>query len=696
MDQRAGVNRTLGPQVPFLKILLPFALGISTGVAYPVSKTTLLVLELSVLLIWIFGRIQTPYQKFAYGYLRGILLQVLLWLTGIHVAICSDVRNHPDWYGHINAPQKLYIAKVSGVPQKRKNRFVTRLSLIAVRTAKETRPAKGDLLAYLSSDIQPRPEYGHILFFDTRPQPIRAAGNPGSFDFAAYCHRNNLYEQVYLHRQSLWHTDSTLNPDVYARMLKIRDWVIRVLQQYIRSPREAGLAEALLIGYREDLDPELTQLYAKTGVVHIIAISGLHLGIIYAILDFLLTLIPRNRFTTKLKPVVILSALWAFSLLAGGAPSVMRATVMFSFLGAGQVIARKTSSFNLLFASAFFLLVYNPRWLCDTGFQLSYAALSGILLLQRPIFRWLQTGYRLPDSIINLCAVTLAAQVMTAPLTVYYFKQFPVYFLWSNLAAVPLSSIILVGAILLCATAGWPAAASLLGTLVKAGITLMNTCISFLDQLPGAVWAPLQITGLQVLLLYLILGMGVFGMYDAAKRAGYAASLGALLFFSLRAADIHQCRRQQRIVIYNIPRAMAVDFMAGHTAYSLADRQALTETNNRNITRDCRHLFRIKQITRMGWDGQESRYFRFGGMALMLIRGTQAGPVLTEQEEPVVLCLNSPEYIPQDSLPRNVRQVVICGSTPRKIITRWVEEGARLGIPVHPVVDKGAFVMTLH
>ncbi|MCR6721644.1 MAG: ComEC/Rec2 family competence protein [Chitinophagaceae bacterium] len=161
---------------------------------------------------------------------------------------------------------------------------------------------------------------------------------------------------------------------------RVRNTIVQTLQRYITDPKSAGLAEALLIGYKNDLDKELLQSYSDTGVVHIIAISGLHLGIIYWILRWLTRALPQKGAARWWRFVIILSGMWIFSLLAGAQPSVLRSAVMFSFILVAESIRRRGNIYNTLCCSAFFLLLFNPFWLWDLGFQLSYLAVLSLIL----------------------------------------------------------------------------------------------------------------------------------------------------------------------------------------------------------------------------------------------------------------------------------------------------------------------------
>jgi competence protein ComEC len=218
----------------------------------------------------------------------------------------------------------------------------------------------------------------------------------------------------------------------------------------------------LLIGYKDDLDKTLVQSYSNTGVVHVIAISGLHLGLIYWLLLKLFWPLQKRRDLKWLRPILIIAGLWLFSLLAGMQPSVIRSAVMFTCIVLGETWTRKSSIYNTLAFSAFLLLFINPYWLWDVGFQLSYIAVLSIVIFMQPIYNWFYIKNKALDFIWKLNAVTLAAQILTVPVSIYHFHQFPLSFMFTNFVAVPLSSLILLGEIVLCVVSFIPIVAFLL------------------------------------------------------------------------------------------------------------------------------------------------------------------------------------------------------------------------------------------
>jgi competence protein ComEC len=246
---------------------------------------------------------------------------------------------------------------------------------------------KGKLnLIFKKNDTAKTIRYGDLIVVNNAVQPIKNFGNPGEFDNKRYNAFQQTYHQLYLKGNDFVVCKKNTGSKLFKTIYVLKEKTLLTLQANINNQHGSlGIAEALLIGYKNDLDKEMVQAYSNTGVVHIIAISGLHLGLIYMVLFWLLErmpLIKRNRFV---KAIILLICLWVFSLMTGASASVLRSAVMFTCIIVGNMLNRKSSIYNSLAASAFLLLCYNPYFLWDVGFQLSYFAIIGIIRLQKPI-----------------------------------------------------------------------------------------------------------------------------------------------------------------------------------------------------------------------------------------------------------------------------------------------------------------------
>ena len=269
---------------------------------------------------------------------------------------------------------------------------------------------------------------------------------------------------------------------------------------------ELALVGALTLGYKEDLDPEVKHRFQASGAAHILAVSGLHTGIIYGVLLWLLTLGGRlkpqyeNRIGRCLISLVIITAMWGYALLTGMTPSVVRAVLMVTMVEVGRMLRRQALSLNTIAAAAVLILLVRPSDLWSVSFQLSFAATAAIVVLY-PKFRY--NGIPIFRYFLSLIIVSLAAQIGTLPLTVYYFGQISTYFLLTNLIVLPIATV-LVPCGLLTLLLGGCGIGMLIGKLTEALAWTMNHTVGWIEGLPGST-VPAYANGAMVAVYYLIL-----------------------------------------------------------------------------------------------------------------------------------------------------------------------------------------------
>ncbi len=560
-------------------------------------------------------------------------------------------------------------------------------------------PVKGKIILYFKKDsILDNLNYGTQILINKPLQEIKNSGNPGGFDYKRYCLFNEITYQVYLRPEDFIVLPGKNEKWLDNFLINTREKVINILRSYIKGEKELGLADALLIGYKNDLDKNLVQSYTNTGVVHIIAISGLHLGLIYWLLVQLLRPLRKQRQLKWLSPILIISGLWLFALLAGGQPSILRSAVMFTCIVIGEIFFRKGNIFNTLAFSAFLLLCWNPFWLWDVGFQLSYAAVLSIVIFMKPIYNLFYIKNKALDFIWKLNAVTLAAQILTIPISIYHFHQFPNLFFLTNFIAVPLSSIILIGEIFLCAASFIPPVAVLIGKALSWLIWLMNSYIERIEILPYSLWDGLYINVFQAIML-VVVSAGI-GYWLIEKRSkGLTAGLLALLAFAIiRTISFINTSNQQKIIVYNVPQKRAIDFISGRKYFFVGDSDLLQDDFSRNFhLQPARILYRIEPAASINTLWQNENYFMYEGKRIMLIDKEAYFPESGEKQaiDLLILSKNPKVYISNLSKFFNIDQIVFDGSVPLWKIKYWKKDCDSLHISYHDVNEKGAFVMNL-
>jgi competence protein ComEC len=354
-----------------------------------------------------------------------MLLSIIL-LLGMILSWNKNLNHHQNWYGNFYKKEQAILVKINEPLTEKEKTFKTIIAVKRIVSEKEKHSVYGDILVYFKKGNKASNlKYGDIIWIKKPLQKIANSGNPGSFNNQQYQAFQQIYDQVYLTENDYVVTNKNEGNKLRKTVYALRDITLNVLRQNLSNKNGIlGIAEALLIGYKNDLDSNLTQAYSKAGVVHIIAISGLHLGLIYGLLLWLLNRIPYVHKNEWIKALILLSCLWMFSLMTGASASVMRSAVMFTCIVFGNVLNRKASIYNSLAASAFLLLCYNPYLVWDVGFQLSYLAIIGIVWLQKPIQNLISPNNIIIKKIWEMSSITIAAQIITFPICIYYFHQF--------------------------------------------------------------------------------------------------------------------------------------------------------------------------------------------------------------------------------------------------------------------------------
>ncbi len=688
-------------KTPFLRLLLFMMMGIVLQWHNQFAPAVWWwVVVVAVLLALVF-RLLPVFQRYRHSFISGLAVSVAFSAAGGLLAWQQDIRNNKNWLGHYYQPGDAMLVSLDEPLVEKTKSVKAEASLHYLHNSSDTVPVAGKIIIYFKKDsILAKLDYGSQLVFKKPLQEIKNSGNPGGFDYKRFC----LFDAGITHQIWLQPGEFEIIPGKKETwlgkfLIRTRQWVIDVLKKNIPGQKEQGLAEALLIGYKDDLDKTLVQSYTNTGVIHVVAISGLHLGIIYLLMVWLLKPLQRKNKVKWLRPLLIISGLWLFSLLAGAQPSVLRSAVMFTCIVLGENAGRRTSIYNTLAVSAFILLCYNPYWLWDVGFQLSYAAVLSIVIFMRPIYNWLYFKNKAVDFIWKLNAVTIAAQILTLPVSIYHFHQFPNLFLLTNFLAVPLSSIVLIGEIILCVVSFIPFIASLLGQLLGWLIWLMNTYVERVEMMPFSLWDGLQISIPQACLLIMATaGLG-YGLMNYSKKALKWGMLSVLGFVVLRSWSFIQAQQQEKIIVYNVPQKQAIDFISGRSYVFLGDTSLLADDFARNF-----HLkpSRIKQRLIPVDSLQDlmivDQYINFRSKKILLADGSKGFVAAKDSKQTVdllILSKNPRIYLNRLIHSFNIKQVVFDGSTPPWKVNYWKKDCDSLNIPHHDVATKGAFVMKL-
>jgi len=685
-------------KAPFIRFLLPLIAGIILQWHFQIQPRVLwITLGTSAIITVTFFFIPF-FKRYKLSALSGMAVTVIFISLGGLLSWYKNIQHNQDWFGkNYNNDSSLVVTLLEDPVEKTKS-YKVNASVDLLIQNDSCLKTKGTIILYFKKDSSlPSIEYGTRLIITKPLQEIKNSGNPGGFDYKRYSLFQGITHQVYV-KENEFEILSGTNKALFQQFINnSRSKVLNILRNNIKGEKELGLAEALLIGYKDDLDKTLVQSYSNTGVVHVIAISGLHLGLIYWLLTWFFKPLQKRK-VKWLRPIFILTGLWLFSLLAGAQPSVLRSAFMFTCIVLGDSFARKSSIYNTLALSALLLLCINPYWLWDVGFQLSYAAVLSIVIFMQPIYHWFYIKNKTLDFIWKLNAVTIAAQILTVPIGIYHFHQFPLNFLFTNFLAVPLSSFILLDEILLCIISFIPPFAAIIGQFISWLIWIMNSYIERIEMLPFSLLDGLQISILQsILLLGVAAGFG-FWLMEKSKP-GFKYALAALLgFVVLRTVSFIRATNRQQLIVYNVPQKTAIDFIDGRKYLFVGDSDLLADDFVRNFhIKPSRVLHRIEPAINFDNYRQQENLISYNGKKILAINKTTYFFPLKEKI-PVDLLLVSGDpklYFNKLAETFSIKQAVFDGSCPAWKINYWKRDCDSLQIPVHDVSEKGAFVMSL-
>ncbi|MGD9327945.1 MAG: ComEC/Rec2 family competence protein, partial [Cyclobacteriaceae bacterium] len=421
---------------------------------------------------------------------------------------------------------------------------------------------RGKVLLYLPK--QEYPHFGKSLMIYGPPRKIQPPKNPDEFDYQKYMHIKGISHQHFIKPGRYFEIDQGVaKSSLKGLTLKIRDLITRFLDKTIKDKNTKTIMLALLTGQRDYIDNGNYSTFIQTGIIHVLAISGLHVGIIYVFLVFILKPISRKKWSRFFSYCLKIIILITFALMTGLSPSVMRATFMFIIMIIGEMLNRNSHILNSVFSSFFLLLVFNPFKLFDVGFQLSYSAVLGIILFQPLIYQLLKFRFIIPNWIWKLVSVSIAAQLGTLPFSFYYFKQFPTYFLPGNILAIPFVTIVTILGFTLLLTSFIPNITYVIVIILQFLSDLFIKLISIIKSLPYGLIKPLQIDAFQAFLMIVMI-TSVYFMFKTRNWKTILISFGcAIGIISIDIKDKIKSCQERYLIIYNIPKISCMELVDG-------------------------------------------------------------------------------------------------------------------------------------
>lgn len=543
--------------LPLVKIVLTLIAGIfiANVVHIPFEHCLIAAILSFVLLILLHVNITNPTVR----NISGIAVYILVFIVG---GLLATNKNLSNQHQHFSKQQAVYAKGIVFAPLEEKDKSYKTVFEIkeTIDSVNKTHISTGKLLVYFAKDsLLKTLEIGDEILFKLRYNTVEATKNPGQFDYKNYLKYKSIFHQQYI----ALHQYQILSKHKSFFVKRISDnigrYVQSVLKKYILKQENFALADGILLGHRADIDMDLYNAFAYTGILHILSVSGLHVGIIYGMLLFLLSFIKdKNRKIKIAKFIFITLFIWLFAFVTGFSAACVRAAILFTLLNYGKISNENSNNLNLLGGAALLQLLIDPNNLYDIGFQLSYLAMLGLFIFYKPIYALFYHPNKVVDWTWQLWSASLAAQVFTVPLSIYYFGNFPTYFLFANIFAIPLSAVILWLSVALIPFSLIPFLAKLIGIANSFVIAVFIKLTYFFASLPLGKLYNLYITKWQLLILFIaiiLLTISIVKQKPKFLLACLSLFLCTILMsFAYNKNEISK----SEIILYSVPKNLVI------------------------------------------------------------------------------------------------------------------------------------------
>lgn len=554
-------------ELPALRLLISLVIGIVIAPFFSYNFN-------SILIICFLGIVclSAGIYTLRVNYKWRLLSSILQILAGSLVSVFLMTFANPFFSAHhisnisLNSDKELeYVVKCTD-PATHKNSWQIPFELQYYIDSDEKilKPVSGKIVLF-SKEIQNIPRPGEVFRIKTKLSDPQTPLNPGSFDYAAYLKRKGIYKTGFVSDKDVTKIADSPWSNIKNFTLSLRDNMITRTEKLIGQNEEADVSAGLLFGYRDKIDQSTETLFVNTGAVHLLAVSGMHVILIFSNIKGLLRLIRLNKLIgEKWTSIFAVILIWLFTFLAGLAPSIVRATIMISIIVLGDCFRKSANSINVVSAGALIMLVVDPMTLYDIGFQLSFAAVIGIIQLQKQVRSWLPAFLHKSKNLTDLISVTVAAQIGTLPLILFYFHQFPVYFIITGIVAVLISDwIIKIGCVLLLTSYISFECASYFSLAWKLAVQALLKSVEWISLLPGGLIQNIYFDLSMACIMSIMILLYIINLYKKIRFINYFALISFALMFTFDFVSLKGNQTSEKVITYESKKGKIIEIRKG-------------------------------------------------------------------------------------------------------------------------------------
>ena len=687
------MQKLLAPY-PLVRLLIPFVTGIvlagiiSPGVFFLVTTAILLLA----------GIIGTHFllRKSSRIYpINGIVIFLFMITAGMILRECR-VNGFEEGKQSVARDVPVMIRILSD-PEPKENNVRCLAEITATLVDSQWQSCNAQTMLYLRrSALSEQLMFGdELLVMEGVNEPTPPL-NPDEFDYAAWLERKGIAFVCFA--QDKWEKKGHTEPSwMKARALELRKYFRERMVVAGLSGQELAVGEALLLGQSSEIDPQLLASYSASGTLHVLSVSGMHVALVFVVLLKLLAPLEKKKYGKWLSFAIQFFVIWFYAFMTGMSPSVLRSVTMLSVIITGRIINRKSHLLNTLAASAIILLIGDPMLIEDAGFLLSYFAVAGIVIVQPMIEKWWTPRSKILKPLWSLISVTIAAQIFTFPLGLYFFQQFPTWFVLTNLIIIPLSTICLYAGLIFLAFSWWTWLAGILVAVFGFLISLLNSSVGFTEFLPCAT---IQTSGwniFEIVLLYAVIAGVILAFHLKMKRTFIGTAACAVILLMSVAAGQHLNSSVNEITIFHINKGMVIGIVGNGEVTLLTDSVTLEKPEQFNFHVNPRYKkIGIEELQRVNMQATDSLVA--GGADFINGCITKNGQILWCGYDTIVpvskfdaFIIHGKNFWLLEEMRRvQTNEIIVSGEVNQKWVARWKAEGLRRKIPVHITGEQGA------
>jgi competence protein ComEC len=658
-------------------IIIGFNFNIELHLSFLISIILLTSLGLSIFLI------KKNYKKYFW-------IGLLIFTTTISVGILTvNINNQLNFKNHYSKKDVVTNDAIYSInfrireilkPSLYHNKYV--IDVLELNNV----TVSGKLLLNIEKDsTKANLKVDEILQTRSNFQAINSPLNPHQFNYKSYLQKKHIYHQLYITNTQLLKI-STQKHTLFGYASQLRERINKNLKQSNFKEDELAIINALLLGQRQDISKDIYDSYAQAGVIHILAVSGLHVGIILLLLNFMFKPIEHFKYGKVIKILFIVVLLWSFAIIAGLSASVTRAVTMFSIVAIGINLKRPTNIFNTLAISMFVILLFKPLFLLDVGFQLSYLAVFSIVTIQPILYKLWKPKLKIIDYFWQIFTVTLAAQFGVIPVSLYYFHQFPGLFFISNLVIIPFLGFILGFGIFIIILSLLDTLPSLLANLYGNIINLMNDFVGWISQQEQFLFKNISFGILEVIVSYIFI-VSIVNLY---KKRNYISMLFFLIsIVCIQSAFLYNKFQSttNELIVFHKSRFSIIGMKQKNQLLLHHNLDKVSLKNNSIVTN-----FKVgEHIVETKTDSLQSIYL-LNNKNLLVVDSLGIYKVKSFKAS-IVLLRNSPKINLKRLIDSLQPELIISdGSNFKTYQERWSVACEEQKIPFHQTGKKGAYV----